>query len=193
MPHHLCCTLAHYAVYLAVKLGLPIPSSKERFILESALRLWNKEGYFIWTIMSKDQVEGEDEKQIDPSSLTYDYSRIDADKWAFHLSKYYSTSTHSSFQAQQNQQHQDFSNAPDPIGSPNGVIVDITATEHHRQEDVGSIGKADLFCPLFQLMTIAECVILPGSCAYYGAFAEPLVGGLCTPGRMWDTQNFLLV
>lgn len=191
MQHHLCRTLAHYAIYLAVKLGLPIPSSKERFVLESAHRLWNKEGHFIWTAMSKDQVEDEDDKEIDTSSLTYDYSRIDVDKWAFHLSEYYSTSNHSSFQAQHNQPYHDFSNAPDPTGSPNVVIVDITATEHHSQDDVGSIGKADLFCPLFHLLNIAERAILPGSCGYYGAFAEPLVGR--TPGRVWDIPNFLLV
>jgi hypothetical protein len=179
MQHHLCRTLAHYAIYLAVKLGLPIPSGKERFILESAHRLWSKEGHFVWTTISKDQVEDEDDKEIDTSSLTYDYSRIDVDKWAFHLSEYYSTGNHSSSQAQHNQPYHDFSSAPDPTSSPNVVIVDITTTEYRRQEDVGSIGEADLFEPLFHPLRMEDIV---------GCW--PVWNG---PVGMWDAQNFLLV
>jgi hypothetical protein len=193
MQHHLCRTLAHYAIYLAMKLELPIPSSKERFVLESAHSLWNKEGHFVWTTMGKGQVEDEDDKELDTSSLTYDYSRIDVDKWAFHLSEYYSTGNHSSSQAQQNQADHKFSYAPDPTGSPNVVVVDTTTTDYHRQGLVGSIGEADLFGPLFQPLMIAERVpqVQGSICGYV---AEPFTESfVCTSGRVWGIQNFLLV
>jgi hypothetical protein len=144
--------------------------------------------------MSKDQVEDEDDKEIDTSSLTYDYSRIDVDKWAFHLSEYYSTGNQSNSQAQHNQPYHDFSDVPDPTGSPNVVIVDITATEYHRQEDVGSFGEVDLFRHLFQLLEIAKRALEPAILGYVGeAFAEPVAAWSCGPGQVWDTQNFLLV
>jgi hypothetical protein len=175
-----------------VKLGLSIPSSKERFVLESAHHLWNKEGHFVWTTISKDQIEDEDDKEIDTSSLTYNYSRIDVDKWAFHLSEYYSTGNHSSSQAQHNQPYHDFSNAPDPTGLPNVVIVDITTTEYRKQENVGSIGEANLFGPLFQPLKIEERVLQPFPRGYVvEAFAEHNVG--CWQVGVWDAQNFLLV
>ncbi|PMD33109.1 hypothetical protein L207DRAFT_639814 [Hyaloscypha variabilis F] len=50
MQHHLCRTLAHYIIYLSSKLGLPIASTKEKFILEFAHSLWNKESQYIETI-----------------------------------------------------------------------------------------------------------------------------------------------
>ncbi|KAE9365634.1 hypothetical protein N431DRAFT_286554, partial [Stipitochalara longipes BDJ] len=49
MQHHLCRTLAHYTIYLASKLGLPISSTKEKFILEFAHSMWNKESQYVWT------------------------------------------------------------------------------------------------------------------------------------------------
>jgi hypothetical protein len=58
----------------------------ERFILDAAHSMWNKEGRFVWTPADEEGVAEEDD-----ALLNDDYSRIDFDKWAFHLSEYYST------------------------------------------------------------------------------------------------------
>ena len=49
MQEHLCQTLAHYLAYLAPKLGLSIPKSTERRLVEAAHTRWNKEGQFSWS------------------------------------------------------------------------------------------------------------------------------------------------
>jgi hypothetical protein len=62
----------------------------ERFVLDAAHSMWNKEGRFVWTTVDEDHVASEDD-EVDDTLLNDDYSRIDVDKWAFHLSEYYST------------------------------------------------------------------------------------------------------
>jgi hypothetical protein len=48
MQSHLCRTLAHHLVYLSSRLGFPIPSTLEKFILDTAQSMWNKKGHFLW-------------------------------------------------------------------------------------------------------------------------------------------------
>lgn len=97
MQQHLCRTLAHYAVYLAAKLGLPIQSSKEQFVLECAHSMWNKEGCFTWITREEECGEGLEEEDPEGLFLEDDISRIDVDRWAFHLSEYYSTGNQSRY------------------------------------------------------------------------------------------------
>jgi hypothetical protein len=90
MQKHLCRTLAHYTIFLGSKLGLPIPSNMERFILDAAHLMWNKEGCFVWAIIDKDHTAEDPEEQVD-SIIDDEYFRTNVDNWAFHLSEYYST------------------------------------------------------------------------------------------------------
>jgi hypothetical protein len=48
MQKHLCRMLAHYAIYLGSKLGLPFVGYVERFIIEGAHAKWNRERLFLW-------------------------------------------------------------------------------------------------------------------------------------------------
>lgn len=118
MQQHLCLTLAHYTVYLGTKLGLPIPSNKEQFVLEAAHSMGNKEGRFVWATTEEDHVEDEDDEL-----LMDDYSKIDFDKWAFHLSEYYATGENF---GTENQQSYDFHSARDFAGQSNFPFVNPT-------------------------------------------------------------------
>jgi hypothetical protein len=124
MQEHLCRTLAHYAVYLSFKLGLPIQGSKEQFVLEFAHSMWNKEGHFVWTTREEEHSDDADDAPV----LEDDFSRIDVDKWAFHLSEYYSTGHFNSSQSQ----HEKTSNDFNPEQGFEGLIGPPTIQEVPR-------------------------------------------------------------
>jgi hypothetical protein len=70
MQNHLCCALALHIVYLGNRLGFPISSTMERFILDAAESMWNKECRFIWTtaIAEYDTDENDEQREELPSN-----------------------------------------------------------------------------------------------------------------------------
>jgi hypothetical protein len=85
MQTHLCRTLAHHMVYLGTRLGLPISSAMERFILDAADSMWNKEGHFIWnfnwkTANAEYDTDDDDKPQWMPS-IDHDHLELEVEKW----------------------------------------------------------------------------------------------------------------
>jgi hypothetical protein len=57
----LCKILAHYVVFIASKLRLPITTSVEQFILQTSHARWHKEGLFSWFLCLGEQQEEYDD------------------------------------------------------------------------------------------------------------------------------------
>jgi hypothetical protein len=131
MQQHLCRTLAHYTIYLATKLGLPIPSNKERFVLQSAHSVWNKEGHFVWTTETEDEIEDEEEEeQPEDALLNDDYSLDEFDRWKFHISHNYPTGKPSNSQIRHDRFSDNFSSASGTLEefSPTTTLIQYRCT-----------------------------------------------------------------
>jgi hypothetical protein len=93
MQTHICRTLAHHMVYLGTRLNLPISSAMERFILDAAESMWNKEGHFIWkfnweTANAESDTDDGDKQQEEPS-IDHDYLELDVEKWPVYFTEAY--------------------------------------------------------------------------------------------------------
>ena len=179
MQHHLCRTLAHYAIYLASKLKLPICSSKETFVLDFAHSLWNKEGKYTWATGGKDSAVEEDDCLAEDSGLDDDFPLTDIEKWPLHLTEYYASQT--------NPPHHDRS-ASDfgTTSTPNVVVVDITTTEYYG---LGSVINPGPYCALpLELPKLIGSLDL--SCGHIEAVYSEQNWGCWA---VWDMEGSFLV
>jgi hypothetical protein len=85
MQKHLCRTLAHYAIFIGSKLGLPFVGHVERFIIEAAHARWNREGRFSW--LTKETLPENDETGHELEA-----------KWPVFLTDFYSANGGFSFE-----------------------------------------------------------------------------------------------
>jgi hypothetical protein len=131
MQKHLCRTLAHHMVYLGTRLNLPISSAMERFILDAADSMWNKEGHFIWnsnweTANAEYDTDNDDKQQEEPS-IDQDYLELDIEKSPVYFTEaYYRGDGHGPQESDSSAAYGEF-----PFGYlPVPVIEDMQILEH---------------------------------------------------------------
>jgi hypothetical protein len=69
----------------------------ERFILDAAESMWNKEGRFIWKTTSAEYDADENDEQQEELPSHYNYLQLDVEKWPVYLTEpYYDGGSNSS-------------------------------------------------------------------------------------------------
>jgi len=138
MQAHLCRTLAHHLIYLGTRLDLPISSTTERFILDMAPSMWNKEGRFVWKtdtiLQNREREHTAEEEDVDGLQDEYLDLNFDlaVDNWPVYLTETYCSHGSTGFN-------------PSPGPNPSPQEQDFSSTAFTTQGDWAEIQLLALF------------------------------------------------
>jgi hypothetical protein len=112
----------------------------ERFILDTAELIWDKEGRFIWKTASAEYDTDEDDEQQEEQSSHHNYLQLDIENWPVYLTEpYYSGDGHG---PQKSESPCGYAKGELPV-SYLPVIEDITILEHLNHDAALNVPSLD--------------------------------------------------